>query len=94
MSFAFVCLQQIIYWAEQSITSLEEKELRVFFTRMEGELDSVRALANGINIDQQEEFEDRDEVLKIITKIISSLADSTLITTPEGPPDIGDITDV
>ena len=86
-------LQHIIYWAEQSVTSLEEKELRVFFTRMEGELDSVRSLASGINIDQQEEVEDRDEILKIITKIISSLTDSALTPNPEGPPDIGDITD-
>lgn len=66
-------LNQIIYWAEQNIVSIEEKDLRSFFTNIEGELDSVRALANGIYIDQEEEIEDRDKVLEIISKIKSTL---------------------
>ena len=71
-------LQQVIYWAEQSISNFDEKELRIFFINIEGELDSVRALANGINIDQQEEVEDRDGVLEVISKIRNGLIGSLL----------------
>jgi hypothetical protein len=79
-------LQQVIYWAEQSIANFDERELRIFLTSMEGELDSVRALANGINIDQPEEVEDREGVLEIISKIRDGLIPKELPPKPEDPP--------
>jgi hypothetical protein len=66
-------LQQVIYWAEHSIVNFEEKELRNFLMEIEGDIDTVRALANGTNIDSSEEVEDRKEILKIITKLRENL---------------------
>ena len=68
-------LQEITYWAEQSIVNFEEKDLRNFFMNIEGDIDSVRAMANGIDLGREEipEIENREEMLKIVHKIKTEL---------------------
>ena len=68
-------LQEIIYWAEHSIVNIEEKDLRKFMMNIEGDIDSVRATENGVNLGREEipEIENREKMLEIVNKIKNKL---------------------
>lgn len=66
-------LHETIAWAEQEITSFEEKELRKFFTLSESEIDYIRVMNNEIDFmytkERNEEKESIKQLLPIIDKI-------------------------
>lgn len=68
-------LQETMYWAEYCIDNFEEKDLRNFFMIVEGDIDSIRVMANGTDLDREEifEIENREKILEVISRIKEKL---------------------
>ena len=68
-------LHGIIVWAEDYVVNFEEKNLRNFFTTIEGEIDYIRVMANETDFEYRNipEIENREKMLEIVNKIKNKL---------------------
>ncbi len=68
-------VHQVVSWAETCITNFAEKDLRNFFTKIEGDIDTIRVMANETDFEYKSirEFEDRESMLKVINEIKENL---------------------
>ena len=73
-------VQEVVGWAETCIANFEEKALREFFMVMEGDIDTIRVMANETCFEQMgiPEIENREEMLKVVHKIKTTLASGEL----------------
>jgi hypothetical protein len=71
-------LHGIIIWAEDYIVNFEEKDLRNFFTIIEGDIDYIRVMANETDFEYRDipEIENREKMLQVISKIKEKLLSS------------------